>query len=83
MISLISAEGWHERFSSHRIQPVVVLVIQNEPLAFLPQIHFEHPVVVVVVRDHLQCGRTPYVGALNGSTARIKEVPRPGPCALS
>ena len=76
MISLISAEGWHERFASLRIQLVIVLVsqIQNEPLAFLPQMHFEHPVLVVVVRDHLQCGRTPHVGALNGSTARIKEV---------
>jgi hypothetical protein len=56
--------------------------IQNEPLALLPQIHFEHPAVVVVVRDHLQCGRTPHVGTLNGSTARIKlalpEVDREG-----
>ena len=55
MISLISAEGWHERFTSLRIQFVIVLVsqIQNEPLDLLAQIHFENA-VGVAVRDHLQ-----------------------------
>jgi len=43
MIPLKSAEGWHERFASLRVQIVIVLVspIQNKPLAPLPQIHFE------------------------------------------
>ena len=39
MIPPISADGWYKRFALLRVQNVIVLQMQDEPLALLPQIH--------------------------------------------
>jgi hypothetical protein len=78
VIPLKSADGWHERFALLEVQFVIIVVrqIQDESFARLSQIYLEVLVVVVVVRDHLHCRGTTYVGALNWDTAWIKEVDR-------